>query len=76
MPALKAHEQPKRESSWIWWAGWCVVALAWAHQFYFGSSSNWYQIGLGFITGAMLATWAIDITGNKAPGSWRGKSRD
>lgn len=70
-------DEVPHKPSWFWdagiyWIVWGMVALLWAHQFYF-NTIDWYQIALGFGTGGVLATWAINITGNKIPDSWRGK---
>lgn len=32
---------------------------------------DWTGICLGLGTGAIIATWAIEVTGNKVPRSWR-----
>jgi len=34
---------------------------------------EFYSLMLGIGTGGMLACWAIEITGNKVPDSWRKK---
>jgi hypothetical protein len=57
----------RRPSNGIWWAAWGIVALLWVTQAFQGF--DWPQMMLGVGTGAVLATWAIEITGNKAP-SW------
>lgn len=59
--------EPKRKlSNREYWLIWAFVALLWAGHLYFGSP-DWGQIALGVITGGVLATWAIDITGDKLP---------
>ena len=35
---------------------------------------DWLSVGLGLGLGCTLAAWAIEITGNKVPDSWRRKS--
>lgn len=54
----------------MWWIGWAVIAALWANVAFF-HGLDWPQIGLGFFTGAMLSNWAIEMTGNKVPDSWR-----
>lgn len=49
-----------------------IVALLWAWAWYF-RTFDWEMIALGGFTGMVLATWAIEITGNKIPDSWRPK---
>lgn len=63
----------KRPTNRIWWAAWAIVALLWVWYLYF-FDPDWPSIGVGAFTMGILATWAIEITGNKVPDSWRGKS--
>lgn len=35
---------------------------------------DWISVGLGLGLGCTLAGWAIEVTGNKVPDSWRPKS--
>lgn len=58
------HE--KRPTNSVWWILWPLIALLWAGYFYF-NTPEWWPLFLGLGTGAMLATWAIEITGNKWP---------
>ncbi|MGO8490910.1 hypothetical protein ACC757_29415 [Rhizobium ruizarguesonis] len=37
-------------------------------------SIDWISLALGAAIGACIVAWAIDITGNKIPDSWRGKA--
>ncbi|OCP36732.1 hypothetical protein BC360_05080 [Ensifer sp. LC163] len=49
-----------------------ILAVGWAgylHAFTF----DWTSIALGAGTGAVIMAWAIEITGNKVPESWRTK---
>lgn len=60
------HE--KRPTNTIWWVAWPLILLQWAGYLYF-REFDWWSIALGGGTGLVLATWAIDVTGNKVP-SW------
>lgn len=55
-----------------WWMGWTVLAALWIGQGYF-DGFDWVQLLLGVGTGAMLAAWAIEKTGNRIPDTWRSK---
>ena len=56
----------KRPGNGIWWLGWALVLLGWIGTWYsFGF--DWHQIALGGFTGLVLAAWASEMTGNKAP---------
>lgn len=55
-----------------WWLCWSVVAFLWVGSVYYGLI-QWHSIALGIGTGAILASWAIDKTGNKVPDSWKTK---
>lgn len=46
-----------------------LIAIFWSNQWYF-RGIDWPQIMLGVGTGAVLASWAIEVTGNKVPDSW------
>lgn len=47
-----------------------LIALAWCGYLY-SFEVHWASIALGVMTGAGIVAWAIDITGNKTPASWR-----
>ena len=50
-----------------------MLALLWLGQWaLFGF--DWGQIGLGVLTGCMLALWAMEMTGGEVPESWRRKT--
>lgn len=66
------HEPKLDRSTRIYWIAWSVVALLWIAQWYAGGIV-WDQIMLGIGTGGVLTAWAIEITGNKVPDSWRRK---
>jgi hypothetical protein len=58
-------------------AGWpstfLIVSLLWVGSWYFGLIRDWHSLMLGLGTGAVIAAWAIDVTGGKIPSSWRSK---
>ncbi|WP_017960008.1 hypothetical protein [Rhizobium leguminosarum] len=56
-----------------WKAVLAVIVFTWIWYLYF-QPFNWPSIALGLLTGAGVVAWAIDITGNKIPDSWRGKA--
>lgn len=58
------HE--KRPTNTIWWAAWSIVVLLWIWYFAYREFDK-DSLALGGITGMLLATWAIETTGNKAP---------
>lgn len=69
----------RRPTNGIWWAAWFIVALLWIGQIYLEgwSSIQWDQVGIAAFTMGVLATWAMETTGNKLP-SWmvpKGKPR-
>jgi hypothetical protein len=68
---IEHNPNEKRPTNAIWWALWPAIALLWLATWYFWGF-DWHQLALGVGTGATLAGWAIDITGNKTPESWRG----
>lgn len=59
----------KRPTNTVWWVGWALVAFCW-FSYLFTRSPDWWSISLGAFSMAILATWAIDVTGNKVPESW------
>jgi len=71
-PPLIEHNPNEGKRDWTWAIGWVVVALMWAGYWTY-LPFQWEGIMLGLGTGICLACWAIDITGNKVPESWRGK---
>jgi len=65
--------EPKIDrSDFPWWAGWVMLGFLWFGFLYF-RLFEFYSLMLGIGTGGMLACWAIEITGNKVPDSWRKK---
>jgi formate/nitrite transporter FocA (FNT family) len=57
-----------------WPSTWLVVGIAWVGSWYFDMIKDWHSVLLGGLTGAILAAWAIDVTGGKVPDSWRSKT--
>lgn len=53
-----------------WWAAWLVVGLGWLWYLSF-RQIDWASIALGALSMGILASWAIDKTGNKVPDSWK-----
>lgn len=66
--AMQIEHDPneRRPTNAIWWALWPAIAALWVGYFWF-NTPEWWPIALGIGTGAMLATWAIEISGNKYP---------
>jgi hypothetical protein len=77
MPEIDHEPREKRPTNKIWWAAWAIIIALWIMQLVRSGSDSfvWDQIALGGFTVGVLALWAIEITGNKVPDSWRGKSR-
>lgn len=73
MKQIEHNPDEARPTNGIWWILWPAVAALWAGCFYFDLLDR-TSVFLGLGTGVVLATWAIEITGNKVPDSWRGKS--
>lgn len=69
-------EEPPRDASRSPWGLLAfLIALLWAGYLY-SFSADWVSIGLGFGTGGIFMAWGLEVTGNKVPASWRGKSTD
>lgn len=60
----------RRPGPWKWVA--LALLAGWAGYLY-SFPIDWRSIALGVMTGAGIVAWAIDITGNKTPESWRRK---
>lgn len=73
-PIIEHNPHEHRETNAIFWIAWTLVVLAWV-----GTGAlygfDWLQIGLGALTGLVLASWATEMTGNKVPESWRSQPR-
>ncbi len=63
----------KRLPKWIWKAGFALIALLWAAQWYI-DGFDWDQLMLGLGTGIVLMGWVMERTGGEIPASWRSKS--
>lgn len=67
-------EEPKVDRTPLPWKSAIVVlALGWAGYLY-SFPTDFISIGLGMLTGVVFTALVIEITGNKTPASWRGKS--
>lgn len=66
------HEPKIDRDPFPWWLGWSLVAIGWLGFWYYGLI-EWCSAALGGFSGLMLASWAIDKTGNRIPDNWRGK---
>lgn len=64
-------EPPRDTSKSPWLRLLIILSFIWVWMLY-SFDIVWLQVGAGFMTGGALACWAIDITGNKVPKSWRG----
>lgn len=73
MKEIDHNPHERRETNGIWWVLWPIVILGWISSFWFGLI-QWHSVALGAFSGLVLATWAIEITGNKIPDSWRSKT--
>lgn len=73
MPTIDHDPEERRpEGPWPWLRFWLLVALLWGWFFYF-QIPNWVSVGIGFFTGMMFATWAMEVSGNRLPFSSRDK---
>jgi len=63
-------EPPRDMSKSPWLLVSIICALMWTWLWY-NNEIQWLQVGVGFYTGMMLMAWAIEITDNKVPASWR-----
>jgi hypothetical protein len=61
-------DEPPRDRSGmgIYWAVFAFLVLLWIGYLSF-NAPDWWGISIGAGSGLFLATWAIEITGNKAP---------
>lgn len=69
-PVIDNNPNERRPTNTIWWVLWPIVGLQWIAYLYFREFDLW-SVALGGGTGLVLATWAIEITGNKVPASLR-----
>lgn len=70
LPQIDHNPKEERPTNRIWWIVWPIVVLGWIWYLYF-FEFTWVPIALGFLTGGILASWAIEVTGNRVPESWR-----
>jgi hypothetical protein len=56
----------------MWWMLWAMVTFFWVVT-YFEGDVNWTMVSLGAVSMGVLVLWAMEMTGNKLPGSF---SRD
>lgn len=61
-------EEPPRDRTGyaVYWANFALLALFWTGTLML-DILNWGTVALGVWTGAFIAIWSIDITGNKVP---------
>lgn len=66
---MKIEHNPneRRPTNTIWWVLWAVVVLQWIAYFYF-RDPDWWSIAIGAFSMGVLATFAIEISGNQRPG--------
>lgn len=65
-------ENKRGRSIWNIWTFWMIaLPLIWAGFFAYHGPVPWKWVALGVLSGIVLSCWAIEITGNKVPGSWR-----
>ncbi|TAX39157.1 hypothetical protein ELI05_09430 [Rhizobium leguminosarum] len=76
MPMQIDHdpEEPKVDRGPGPWKSLFVVLLVGLFINLFTRSVDWVSLSLGAAIGGCFVAWAIEITGNKVPDSWRGKS--
>jgi peptidoglycan/LPS O-acetylase OafA/YrhL len=65
----------KKPGGRIWWLVATVLAALWSVSLWL-IPLHLHSLALGGFTGLMLAAWACDVTDNKVPPSWRGRSGD
>ena len=66
MHQIEHNPKERRETNTIWWVLAAILALQWAAYFYFHGFDLW-SLALGFLSGGILTSWAIEISGNKWP---------
>lgn len=64
-------KSPYKPVSWL--LIWGLIGFAW-WGYLSTRAFDWYAVALGLGTGCMLATWALELTGNKVPSSWKSTS--
>lgn len=69
-------EEPPRDTSkapWTLLA--CILAFVWIVTLSI-EGVEWRSLLLGGFTAMIFTLWAIDVTGNKVPASWRRRPTD
>jgi hypothetical protein len=69
---IEHNPHETRPTNFIWWILWPLLALLWGHTLLTDPDIQWSNVLLALGTGIVLCGWAIEITGNKVPDSWRG----
>lgn len=69
---IEHNPHEKRPTNAVYWVLGTALLFSWSCYFYF-RDPDWWPLALGWLSGMVLATWAIEITGDKVPDSWRGK---
>lgn len=67
MMQIDHNKNERRPTNRLWWALWGFMIVLWG-GFATLIGFDWPQILLGMGTGAVLAAWATDLTGNKFMG--------
>ncbi|MBZ3693254.1 hypothetical protein [Phyllobacterium calauticae] len=55
------------------WKYLAVLIAFSAVTYFYANKPDWWALALGGLAGMTLTAWAIEITGNKVPDSWRTK---
>lgn len=69
-PLIEHNPHEKRQSNAIWWVWAILLPLIWAGYLLY-IDIDWPSVALGGVSIGVLASWAIEVTGNKVPDSWR-----
>lgn len=69
-PLIEHNVHEKRLTNRLWWELAAILLVAWVGYFYFRTPDLW-SLALGGFSGLVLATWAIEVTGNKPIGLGR-----
>lgn len=65
-PIIDHNPDETRPGNGIWWLVWGGVALLWIWYLTYREFDR-EALLLGFLTGGILASWAIEISDNKVP---------
>lgn len=69
---LIEHDPNEFKRDWTWPSAGILLGIIWV-GFLLTQPFDWYSFALGGLTIGLLVAWAIDVTGNKVPESWRRK---